>query len=139
VQKEKAKKRLLHFANKHLGKPYKFGAESYDAPQEFDCSSFIQYLYARVNIDLPRAGLQQASCGKKITPTSELEVGDLLFLKGTQGHYNKDFPEGIGHVVLYIGKGKVVHASGDAGEVIEEPVNKFLNRSDLVVIKRILG
>ncbi len=137
------KRRLVHFAEKNLGKPYKYGAKPREAPRVFDCSSFIQYLYERIGIKLPRTALAQASIGKIVkTKKKLLEIGDLLFFKGSWGHYNQDFPMGIGHVGIYVGNGKVINAKSkqvngkEKGIVIEEDVESFLNRKDFVVIKR---
>lgn len=139
------KNRLVYFARKHLGKPYKYGAKPSEAPKTFDCSSFTQYLYKRVGVSLPRTALAQASVGKTIESKKELlEAGDLLFFKGGWGHYNPEYPTGIGHVGIYIGNGKVINARSketdgkQKGSVIEEEVESFLNRKDFVVVKRIL-
>src|SRR6056297_891940 len=135
---QEKRKRLIHFAYKHIDKPYEYGARHYEAPQKFDCSSFTQYLYKRIGLEIPRSALKQAPKGQKIDPQEELKVGDLLFFKGSIGHYDKNFPEGIGHVVIYVGNQKIIHASGEEGRVLEEEAQKFLNREDLIVIKRIL-
>lgn len=160
-RKEKLKKRLVHFAKKHLGKPYKYGARIWEAPRYFDCSSFVQYLYKRIGIDLPRTALEQAYFGKKINlkkpavhTEERLEIGDLIFLKGSLGRYDLKFPQGIGHVAIYIGEGKVVSAycesmsnkaswekknpGSEIGKVKQQSVKDILKRKDLVVIKRIL-
>lgn len=139
------KNRLVYFAKKHLGRPYKFGAKLSEAPKTFDCSSFVQYLYKRIGVNLPRTALDQASVGKTIESKKELlEVGDLLLFKGGWGHYNPEFPMGIGHVGIYVGNGKVINARSkeidgiEKGTVIEEDVDTFLSRKDFVVVKRIL-
>jgi cell wall-associated NlpC family hydrolase len=144
-EKEALRKRLVYFARKHLGKPYKYGAKPWEAPKFFDCSSFTQYLYKRIGIELPRTALEQAHLGKKVNIKDGLEVGDLIFIKGGWGHYDPKFPQGIGHVAIYVGDGKVIHAKwkknkdgSDDGKVEEWPVEKLLKRKDLVVIKRIL-
>jgi cell wall-associated NlpC family hydrolase len=141
-----AKNRLIYFAKKHLGKSYTFGANPSKAPKTFDCSSFVQYVYKRIGINLPRTALDQASVGKAIESKKELlEIGDLLFFKGGWGHYNPQYPMGIGHVGIYTGNGKVIDARSkevngkEKGVVIEEDVESFLNRKDFVVVKRILG
>lgn len=138
------KDRLVYFAKKHLGKPYKFGANPSDAPKTFDCSSFVQYLYKRIGINLPRTALDQASVGRVVEPKKEaLWVGDLLFFKGGWGHYNPQFPVGIGHVGIYVGNGKIINARSkeingkEEGAVIEEDTESFLDRKDFVVVKRI--
>lgn len=139
------KLRLVFFARKHLGKPYKFGAKYYEAPKTFDCSSFIQYLYSMIGIKLPRTALDQASVGKNIELRKKnLQVGDLLFFKGGWGHYNPEFPMGVGHVGMYVGNGKVINARSrevngtEKGSVIEESAEDFLNRKDFVAVKRII-
>lgn len=78
---DKKVKHLIYFAKKHLGKPYKFGARSYEAPKYFDCSSFVQYLYKRIGVDLPRTALEQIDCGRPIK-INDLQPGDLVFKKG---------------------------------------------------------
>jgi len=143
LKKRKLQKRLVHFARKHLNKPYKYGARPWEAPKFFDCSSFVQYLYKRIKINLPRTALQQAHFGKRIESKKEkLEIGDLLFFKGKWGHYNPEFPGGIGHVAIYVGEGKVIEAkwneSKKAGKVKEILLEKVLKRKDFVVIKRII-
>jgi cell wall-associated NlpC family hydrolase len=139
------KNKLVYFAKKHLGKPYKFGAKPFEAPKTFDCSSFVQYLYKRIGVNLPRTALDQALVGKTIDAKKEsLETGDLLFFKGGWGHYNPEYPMGIGHVGIYIGNEKVINARSkeiagiEKGTVIEENVESFLDRKDFVVVKRIL-
>lgn len=140
--KEILRKRLIHFAMKNLGKPYKYGASSYNAPREFDCSSFVQYLYKRIGIDLPRSALLQAHFGRKVNLEKDnLEIGDLVFIKGRWGHYNPEFISGIGHVAMYIGSNKLIHAEWQEKgkkEVCLNGTDKFLKRKDLIVIKRIL-
>jgi cell wall-associated NlpC family hydrolase len=139
------KNKLVYFAKKHLGKPYKFGAKPFEAPKTFDCSSFVQYLYKRIAVNLPRTALDQALVGKTIDAKKELlETGDLLFFKGGWGHYNPEYPMGIGHVGIYIGNEKVINARSkeiagiEKGTVIEENVESFLDRKDFAVVKRIL-
>ena len=144
--KEILQKKLVYFAKKYLGKPYKYGAKPYMAPSIFDCSSFTQYLYKKIGIVLPRTALEQAHLGKDIKfNKGKLEVGDLIFFKGIVGRYDTKYPQGIGHVAIYIGAGKVINAKykknkdGSDGGLIEEGlVNKFLKRKDIVVIKRII-
>lgn len=145
-KKVKLQQRLIYFAKKNLGKPYKYGAKLYQAPKVFDCSSFTQYLYKRIGVDLPRTALDQAHLGKRIDPKKEdLQPGDLIFIKGGWGHYNPEFSQGIGHVAVYVGGGKIIHSKWektknglDAGKVKEELVESILKRKDLVVTKRIL-
>lgn len=145
TKKEKLQKRLVYFSKKHMGKPYKYGAKPYQAPKIFDCSSFTQYLYKRIGINLPRTALEQAHLGKQVNLQKDnLQIEDLIFRKGISGHYDSKFSQGIGHVAIYIGDGKIAQAKwkknkdgSEGGEVREDKVKKTLKRKDLVVIKRI--
>ena len=130
--------KLVRLAYKHLGKPYKYGAKPSEAPKRFDCSSFVQYLYRHVGVKLPRVALDQASQGRKVDDLKNLQIGDLIFIKGGWGHYNPDFPEGIGHVAIYVGEGRIVNARGESEKVIKEDVQDLLNRPDFQIVKRVL-
>lgn len=106
-----------------VGAPYKYGATKADIPHAFDCSLFTQYVYGSVGIELPRSTIEQAAQGMVVPDISNLEIGDLIFLHSTHGHYNPTFPEGIGHAVMYIGDGNAIHArSQRTGEnpIVEE-------------------
>lgn len=143
---EKARARLRHFGKKYLGRPYKYGAKDYDAPKEFDCSSFVQHLYRRVGIDLPRTSIDQADEGFEIEPkVSNLKIGDLVFIKGSRGYYNRNYPGGIGHVLMYFGEKKLIHACNKSSitneienKVITEPAKPYLELKGFRVVKRII-
>src|SRR3989338_2278030 len=109
-KKESKIQKLITLAQSLKGRPYKYGAMMSDAPRFFDCSLFTQYLFREIGIELPRTAIDQAILGQKIT-LNKIKEGDLIFLKGEVGRYNKHFPQGIGHVGLYIGNGMVIHAS----------------------------
>jgi cell wall-associated NlpC family hydrolase len=128
---------LITYAKTCLDKPFQYGAKPEDAPGKFDCSSLVQYLFKKIDVELPRSSLQQAHLGREVSST-QLKMGDLLFFHGKIGHYNLEFPQGIGHVALYLGDENVIEATGDTGKVILTPLKKILERDDLVVIKRVL-
>jgi cell wall-associated NlpC family hydrolase len=162
--KEKLKKRLLKFAFKHIGKPYKWGCKKYEIGKYFDCSSFTQYLYKRIGIDLPRTTILQAYHGKTIPSKKkppffeekELEIGDLLFFKSKKGHFTPEFYEGIGHVYMYLGnkkfisvlgkvpvyslglQGKKYIGMGEKEGVVIENFSKIVNQKDFQIAKRII-
>ena len=71
-------------------------------PAVFDCSGLVQYCYKKVGVSLPRTTYDQINCGKAVSQ-SDLKPGDLIF-------------PNTGHVGLYIGNGKMIHApkNGDA-------------------------
>lgn len=143
---ENLQKKIIYFSKKCLGMPYKYGADPSEAPKIFDCSSFVQYVYKKVGVELPRTAIEQAHMGKKIGPKKErLKIGDLIFMRGIVRHYDKKFPQGVGHVVMYIGDNKIINAKykknkdgSDGGQVQMDKVEKVLNSKGLVVVKRIV-
>lgn len=144
---EEQRRRLLLFARKHRGKPYRYGARPSDAPKWFDCSSFTQYLFRRIGVVLPRRSYEQALRGATVGEPTEatLHVGDLLFFRGSEGRYGPHFPEGVGHVAMYFGGGKIVHATQtkadgpNGGAVRIVRLSRRLARGDFVIAKRLLA
>lgn len=144
---EEKRMRLLFFARKHQGKPYRYGAWPAEAPKVFDCSSFTQYLYRRIGIELPRRSYEQATLGAVVSPPlkANLAVGDLLFFTGSQGRYGPEFPEGVGHAAMYVGDGQIVHATQtksdgpNGGAVRIVRLSRRLARGDFVIAKRLLA
>ena len=145
--------KLLDLAKRLEGRPYKYGAKMADAPVFFDCSLFTQYVFGKVGVKLPRTAIEQAMDGTKIS-LKNIKEGDLVFMKGELGRYNKYFPQGIGHVGIYLGSNKVIHAERkritgkyediyhperirEEGSVVIEDLRKFLHKKKpLIVIKR---
>lgn len=90
---------LVDYALSLEGTPYRYGKAS---PQEgFDCSGFVQHVYKRYGVELPRTVKQMAATLPEVSK-NELLSGDLL-LFNTQGHK-------ASHVGLYICDDKFVHA-----------------------------
>ena len=101
---EESLKRIVHEAEKHIGKRYVFGA---NGPSNFDCSSFVCWVYTHSGIkNMPRTtawGIYKNYCNP-VSP-SEAKPGDIIFFKGT---YNSGSP--ISHVGIYVGGGYMIHA-----------------------------
>lgn len=101
-------------------KPYRHGASvTYDAPREFDCSSFVSYLFTQAGVMLPRISIDQYFFAEKITE-KELKAGDLIFSNTGEGKIFYESIEflkgqkeekGVDHVGLYLGDGKIIYAS----------------------------
>lgn len=145
LKNETLRLRLATEARRQLGKPYDYGAKWQDAPRRFDCSSFVQYLYKKIGIAIPRVSIDQAAEGRRVPAKSgALAVGDLIFVHGKVGRYNRKFPKGIGHVIMVTGSDEVIHAKykkvrgRDAGSVICQKLSTVLRRKDIAVIRRIL-
>jgi len=123
-ERDRRVEKLIEVARSCLGMPYKYGAylqeNNGEKPGSFDCSSFSQYVFRQVEIDLPRSSILQAASdlGKEVE-IKDLEPGDVIFYESTKGHYwHSKFPNGkkiyIGHNVIYTGGGNVIHAADNA-------------------------
>lgn len=100
---------IVALARAQIGKRYVYGGES--PKRGFDCSGLVQYVAAALHIRVPRTARLQARVGDAIpADTSRLLPGDVL----TFGN-----GKAISHVGIYVGDGRMVHASTAAGRVIE--------------------
>lgn len=93
------REKIVNYALKFVGNPYVYGGTS--LTNGADCSGFVQSVFRDCGISIPRDSRSQAAGGTTIS-VSDVKPGDLLF-------YSKGGR--INHVALYIGNGKVVHAS----------------------------
>ena len=94
-------------ALKHVGKAYVYGASG---PNAFDCSGFALYVYRQFGYSLNRTAADQMYHGTPVAK-SDLIPGDLVFFNNRGTNY-------IGHVGIYIGNNKMVHASTSSTGVI---------------------
>ncbi|MFH1161916.1 MAG: NlpC/P60 family protein [Candidatus Jorgensenbacteria bacterium] len=141
------KTKLVALAKGLVGRPYKYGAAPEEAPNFFDCSSFVQYVFKQIGIELPRSSILQAADpqGKEIALAhdfSNLETGDVLFARGRKGHYDDDLFGGrqmtIGHVGLYLGNGEIIHSRHKLGGVTIQGLTVFTAEphDHIVMVKR---
>lgn len=96
----------LQFAYKQIGKPYRYGGTG---PSGWDCSGLVQAAWAAAGVRLPRTSYEQWAWGaSRRVSLDDLQPGDLLWHAG------------YGHVGIYAGDGKVVHApqTGDVVKVV---------------------
>jgi peptidoglycan endopeptidase LytE len=104
---------IIATGKKYLGAPYKFGVKLSEAPRVMDCSSFMQYIFKKHGILLPRDSRQQSREGTYVRK-SDLKPGDLVFFK-----YPERYSDGrVGHVGLYIGNGQMLHTVPKTGVTI---------------------
>ncbi|MFH2034926.1 MAG: C40 family peptidase [Candidatus Zixiibacteriota bacterium] len=96
---------IVKEANKFLGVPYLWGGIT---PFGFDCSGLVQMAYKRYGFEFPRDSKDQRTVGVRIK-RDEIKPGDLIF-----------FP---GHVVIAMGKNKIIHASLGEGGVQVNSLN----------------
>jgi peptidoglycan DL-endopeptidase CwlO len=93
VAREQAK--VVRFARHFLGVRYVWGGTS--PRYGFDCSGFTRYVYAHFGVSLPHYSGAQFYRGRRVSRRG-LRPGDLVFFNG------------LGHVGLYIGGGRFIHA-----------------------------
>jgi cell wall-associated NlpC family hydrolase len=88
-------RRVVSYAKRFLGVRYVYGGSS---PRSgFDCSGFVRYVYAHFGVSLPHSSYAQFGDGRRVSRGS-LRPGDLVFF------------DGVGHVGLYVGNGRFIHA-----------------------------
>lgn len=96
---------IVKEAEKYLGVPYVWGGA---APDGFDCSGLVQYVYKSLGIDISRVTYTQVEEGKEVS-REELKPGDLVFFAN-----NGD----VHHVGIYVGSNMMIHAPY-TGAVVE--------------------
>ncbi|MHB8146277.1 MAG: C40 family peptidase [Vulcanimicrobiaceae bacterium] len=89
---------LTKSALRFLGTPYVFGGTTSSG---FDCSGYVQHVFAMLGISLPRTADAQYDVGHRIV--GAMRPGDLVFFQ--------TYEPGVSHVGIYLGNGKFVHAS----------------------------
>ncbi len=104
--------RIVDTATEYMGVPYRFGGTTLAG---IDCSAYVQMIYRYFSIELPRTAREQFKAGVKVSK-KELMIGDLIFFRT----YAK-FPS---HVGIYIGGGKMIHASSREKKVTVTNINE---------------
>jgi cell wall-associated NlpC family hydrolase len=105
VAREQA--RIVRFARRYLGTRYSYGGAS--PSSGFDCSGFTRFVYAHFGIVLPHWSGSQYSLGRRVSRAG-LRPGDLVFF------------DGVGHVGIYVGGGRFIHAPHTGTRVSIDPL-----------------
>lgn len=74
---------VFSVAQQYIGTPYVFGGNT---PAGFDCSGYVQYVYAQFGVSLPHSVSGQAAAGKRIS-IEDAQPGDLVIMSGHDGFY----------------------------------------------------
>jgi cell wall-associated NlpC family hydrolase len=98
--------RAAAIALREVGVPYRWGGSS--PVSGFDCSGLVYYAYARLGLSLPHSSYALFDQGRRIA-RAKMRPGDVLFFYG------------LGHVGIYIGGGRMVHAphTGTSVQVVK--------------------
>lgn len=148
IKKIKPITNILKLAKSLKGKPYKYGASvSFDAPKFFDCSSFTSYVFSQSGVQIPRMSVDQYLFGYAIAE-QDIKPGDVIFSSSGNRkiHYeSKEFmkglkiKEGIDHCSIYLGNGKIIHATRKKGEVVIEDIKKSPSFKNFRGIRRMIS
>ncbi|KGP74233.1 C40 family peptidase [Pontibacillus yanchengensis] len=102
---------LVATAKQYIGVPYQWGGES---PDGFDCSGFLQFVFQKQGISIPRTISTIYPAGTEIhTP----QRGDLVFFE--------TYKEGPSHAGIYLGDDRFIHASSSQGVTISSMNNVY--------------
>ena len=101
--------RITRFARHLLGIPYRYGGST--PSTGFDCSGFVRFVYSHFGVSLPHSSYADFDLGKSVSRNS-LRPGDLVFF------------DGVGHVGLYIGNGRFIHAPHTGLRVMVSSLNE---------------
>ena len=121
--------KIIRESNTYLGTPYLWGGTTRNG---IDCSAFVKNVYLSVGIKLPRVSQNQAKVVKSIT-IDKIRKGDLIFFET-----DKNRPNTVSHVGIYLGSGNLIHASSKNKKVVIVPLNQGYFLSKIVIIKRIV-
>jgi cell wall-associated NlpC family hydrolase len=97
---------LTRNAMRFLGVPYVFGGTSTSG---FDCSGYVQHVFAMMGYHIPRTADAQFYAGKHVTGAT-IVPGDLVFFT--------TYEAGPSHVGIYLGNDRFVHASSSRGVTV---------------------
>lgn len=98
---------IANYADQFKGNPYVYGGTS--LTNGADCSGFVMSVFRNFGISLPRTSGAQGSSGRSVASISQAQPGDLIAYTG--------------HIGIYIGNGKLIHASSPRTGIIISDVN----------------
>ena len=104
---------IVSFAKQFVGYKYTYGGTK--PSSGFDCSGFVYYVFNTCGYKLSRSCQVQSRSGSAVS-RKNLQPGDLVF-------FNNTSDGGIGHVAIYIGGGRIVHAANSRSGVRTDTIN----------------
>lgn len=114
---EERGKRVVDYAKQFLGNPYVWGGTS--LTEGADCSGFVQSVYRKFGVKLPRTTWDMENAGIEVT-YDEILPGDLILYEG--------------HVGIYIEENQIINAIDEENGIGISPA--FF--TDIITIRRVL-
>ena len=118
---------VVSTALRFVGVPYRDGGSD---PSGFDCSGFVQYVFARLGTVLPREVRDQFQLGREVD-VKDVKPGDLLFFETVS--------RGASHVGMVVGGDQFVHAPSSRGVVRVERFTASYWAMRFVGARRVVG
>ena len=115
---------IVNFARKYVGNPYVWGGNS--LTNGADCSGFVHLVYKNFGYSVPRYSMSFLNVGKKVS-REEIQPGDIVIYERLNG---------IGHVAIYMGNGKIVEAQSSATGITD---NRSVDCRKIIGIRRIIN
>jgi len=94
---------LTRSAMRFIGTPYAFGGTSSGG---FDCSGYVQHVFAMMGVHLPRTADAQYDAAHRVA-AGDMHAGDLVFFH--------TYAPGVSHVGIYLGNDRFIHSSSSHG------------------------
>ncbi len=116
---------LTRSAMRFIGVPYVFGGTRATG---FDCSGYVQHVFALHGLHLPRTADAQFDVARRIR--SPLTAGDLVFFH--------TYAPGVSHVGIYLGHSRFIHASSSRGVAVSSLHDRYW-APRYVGAKRVVG
>ena len=120
-------KEIVNLAESLEGIPYVWGGTTESG---FDCSGFVQYVFNRAGIEIPRTADVQYEVGQEVSK-EELQPGDVVFFE--------TYEPGASHCGIYKGDGILIHASSSMGQICEVDLNDDYRTKTYYGSKRMVG
>lgn len=98
----------VEVASAQIGKPYRWGATG---PSRFDCSGLTRFAWKAAGVNLPHSSRAQYASLRHVS-VGELEPGDIVYRPG--------------HVGIYLGKGRMIHAPQSGSRVQISPLGRVV-------------
>jgi len=108
---------VVRYALQFVGNPYVYGGSSLTTGT--DCSGFVMSVYANYGVSLPHSSAADRQEGTQVADLASAQAGDIICYSG--------------HVAIYIGDGKIVHAANQKNGIVVSPADY----KDILDIRRI--